>query len=116
MAQLNDCKFVALRTLGHTGAIGDMMRQWAQANGGTSNGVGLATLQALQTNGASSNNLDVAWREALVLLGIAIGNRNGMEKKFWCSYGGVFGEIILNELGWDATDAVGWTATDSIRS
>ena len=92
MSQLNDCKFETLRTAGHTGTINDMLLQWAQAGGATSDQLNDALLEYLLLNGAITPTLNDAWDEFLKGQLLA-GTRNDMETEFWCG-GGAAGSII----------------------
>lgn len=94
MPAYSDCKFEALRALGHAGSVSDMLIQWAQSLGATANQTNDAVLEALLLNGASSPTLIDAWFEALRSSGYA-GSRRDMETEFWCVGGGLFGPIVI---------------------
>jgi hypothetical protein len=100
-----DCIFEALRSQGFIGANSDMMLQWAQANGGTSNVTTEAVLQALQANGATSGLYNDAWYEVLTLLGLT-GANNDMLYEFWCVLGGTFGFGAINAAMGSGNDTV----------
>jgi len=88
MAQLNDCRFEALRGLGYTGATNDMLLQWAHAGGATSPVLNEALLEYLLLNGAVTPALNDAWMEFLEAQ-LLTGSRNDMETEFWC------GQVII---------------------
>lgn len=83
---IQDSRFDSLRAQGFTGANDDMMLQWAQAAGATSNHVNDAVLEALLLNGATTACLSDAWVEYLISIG-GNGTRNDMEDAFWESGG-----------------------------
>jgi len=88
---IQDERFTALRAQGFTGTNNDMLVQWAQAAGATSNQINDAVLEALLLNGATSPNLNDAWVEYLNSIGLT-GARNDMELGFWES-GGVIAPV-----------------------
>lgn len=69
MSQVNDAQYLALITQGFSGAHNDMMIDWAQANGATSDQYNTAIVEALQNNGATSPQYNTAWMEVLASLG-----------------------------------------------
>ena len=70
MPTLTDTKFETLRALGYTGTVSDMM------------------LQFLQGKGATSNNLPDAWREFLDLVVVS---PTGQKNDDWFTYLGTQG-------------------------
>ena len=95
---IQDSRFDALRAQGFTGTNNDMMLQWAQAAGATSNQINDAVLEALLLNGAITPCLSDAWIEYLISIG-GVGTRNDMELAFWES-GGVISPVTPIEAHW----------------
>lgn len=90
---IQDSRFNSLRAQGFTGTNDDMMLQWAQAAGATSNHVNDAVLEALLLNGATTPCLSDAWVEYLISIG-GDGTRNDMEDAFWVSGGEIVPPVI----------------------
>lgn len=82
MPNLNDSRWQALRDLGFTGSTNDMLVQWAQSLGASSDHINDAILEALLLNGAVTKTLTDAWYEFLISKGYT-GARNDMEAQFW---------------------------------
>ena len=89
MSQLNDAKFAALGTQGHTGSLTDRYLSWLQANGATSNSIPDAERELLLAQGAwvdPTRSLNDAW---FVFLGSQghTGALNDRWLSFWLSGG-----------------------------
>lgn len=86
MSQLNDAQHLALITQGFSGAHNEMMIDWAQANGATSDQENTAIVEALLASTATSSNPNTAWREVLISLGYT-GALPNMLQQFWSDGG-----------------------------
>lgn len=82
MPSLVDEKFAALRAAGHTGSTSDMILQWLQAGGATSNSVSDAWREWLDIKLFTSGNLNDDWFAYLRGAGHT-GALNDMELQFW---------------------------------
>lgn len=98
MSQFNDARFAALRGQGFDGSTNDMLLQWAQAFGATSNQLNDAILEMLLLNGATSPHINDAWYQFLVGKGFGPSHRNDMEFAFW-EDGGIIGPVIAVPTG-----------------
>lgn len=83
--QLNDCRFTALRDQGFTGQTNDMLLQWLQFNGATSDCLPDAWSEMLVSKGLSPVTND-SWYALLGVLGYE-GQINDREIDFWCDGG-----------------------------
>ena len=86
MPTLSDDRFAALRAQGFTGATSDMLLQWLQANGATSNAVPDAWQEMLAANGFTYGQRNDSWYAFLGSLGYE-GSLNDREMGFWGSGG-----------------------------
>lgn len=93
MSQLNDVQKAALIDIGYSGSINEMMVDWAQANGATSDQYNTAIIEALQSNGATSYQPNTAWMEFLTGKGYS-GTLPEMFKAFW-EDGGVLETLTI---------------------
>jgi len=91
---LNDDIVEGLRLQGYTGAINNLLLQWAQQS---SSKVVLneAVLEHLQTNGATANDISSAWIQALSI--DYSGSLTDMYAAFW-KRGGSF--VLKANTGW----------------
>ncbi len=81
-AQYNDNRFRTLRDLGYTGATNDMLLQWYQANGATSNDLNDAAMEMLIAVGAVGGQVNDKWFNVLRANGFE-GQLNDMFTDFW---------------------------------
>ena len=88
MATLMDARFEALRAQGFTGATSDMLLQWLQANGATSNALPDAWAEMLLSQGFLQPLRSDAWYQLLGDLGFE-GNMNDRQLQFWLDGGGI---------------------------
>lgn len=102
MAQLNDIQKEALIDQGFSGALPEMMIDWAQHNGATSNQYNKAIIEALQANGATSSQSNTAWKEFLAIQGITGALPEGIKEFF----GRDSGRVVLLEDSFTDTDGV----------
>lgn len=87
MTTLVDARFDALRTQLFTGATSDMLLQWLQANGATSDAVPDAWREMLVAKGQNPDR-NTGWFDLLGSLGYT-GSLNDRELAFW-EAGGTF--------------------------
>ena len=89
MPNISDAKFAALRALGHTGAISDMVLQWLQSQGATSVCMSDAwkeyLIVVLPTNEPENYQRNDWWYEYLGTQGHE-GAMNDRELSFWLSF------------------------------
>ncbi len=83
MSTLSDARFDALRGQGFTGATSDMLLQWLQANGATSDAIPDAWEEMLTSNGYPYGQRNDSWYAMLASLGFDTGAMNDREKAFW---------------------------------
>ena len=93
MSQFNDARFAALRGQGFDGSTNDMLLQWAQAFGATSNQLNDAILEMLLLNGATSPHINDAWYQFIVGKGFVPRHRKYMEFAFVDDVGSI-GSVI----------------------
>jgi hypothetical protein len=110
MTAMVDCRFAALRLLGHTGTTSDMLLAWLKAEGGaTSDSVNDAWVEMLTVQGfplSTYGSVQDAWWALLRSLGYT-GSLADMEKDFWCLGGGSLASVwILLSGAWN--DAGVW--------
>lgn len=88
MAQLNDQRFIALRLLGFTGGVNEMLLAWLQNGGATSNSLSDAWIEWLDivTIGGVGNRSD-DWHSYLIQSGYDVAANSSqtsdMELVFW---------------------------------
>ncbi|CAL9955394.1 hypothetical protein VPHK225_0009 [Vibrio phage K225] len=98
---LIDCRFDALRGLGYTGTVNDMLYAYWLAQGGTGGTLNDRWFSALGVLGQTENTLSDRWFEYLGSLGY-VGRVNDRELEYWCG--------ILNATPWN--DGEGWNDPD----
>ena len=87
---IQDCMFNALRTLLYTGSLNDMLLQYYQANGATSNVVRDAEYEFLIARGvAGGRSLNTMWEDYFRNVKLYTqGDLRAMREQFWCVDGG----------------------------
>lgn len=95
MSQLNDCRHTALVGMFGTGHTNDLLIQWLQANGATSNSISDAWMEMLIGQGAVVPfHRNDAWFDLLGDLGYE-GSLNDRELEFWCAGGSIAPQATL---------------------
>lgn len=90
MPNITDSKFAALRSQGYTGSISDMMLQWLQANGATSNSIPDAWREVLVIQGYGLQQRNDDWFALLGDLGYTTGSLNDRAAQFWLDGGELY--------------------------
>lgn len=102
MGSRTDDKFTALRAQGFTGAMPDMVLQWLQANGATSDSISDAWVEMMAVEGFTGQHND-AWYEMLGSLGFGdIDHIADRDAAFWAA-GGNIGTERQWTIGQDGT-------------
>lgn len=83
MAVLIDCRFDALRALGYTGSVNDMLYVYWLDQGGTGNQLNDRWFSALGALGQTEGSLNDRWYAYLGSLGYE-GQINDRETQYWC--------------------------------
>ena len=96
MAHIGTVKFDALRALGYSGALTDMILAWQLANGGTTptmpdSFAEMAAAQLTAAGGTPTGHAATDWYLLMLrLLGAEGGHYNDLTARFWAELGGVF--------------------------
>lgn len=118
MPTLSDARFDSLRGQGFTGATSDMVLQWLQANGATSNATPDAWEEFLDAQGFTYGQRNDSWYAYLGSLGYE-GALNDRELQFWTNGGVVSPDGVritqqpVRYSGLEGTDAVFTVAATS---
>ena len=85
---INDCKHNALAALlGKDGHVNDLLLEYYQLNGATSENVNDAAAEFLIVNGAAPGHINDMWYSVLSSIGYE-GALSDMLHEFWCVDGG----------------------------